>query len=190
MHNSKTLFKRSKNKMSSMDLMQEYQSYVLDLLQHETILSMNTFIQHRQITCLQHSITVSYTSFLICRKLKLNTKAAARAALLHDFFLYDWHITKPKEGLHGFAHPRIALSNATNLFELSALEKDIIVKHMWPLTLGLPRHRESFIITFVDKYCSLVEIFNPRHKPIVLDFSLIEIAVVETSNDKSLNTLL
>ncbi len=172
----KTIFKNSnKNiKKSSTDLMEEYQRCVVDLLQHESIQSMNAFIQHRQITCLQHSITVSYMSFLVCRKLKLNTKAAARAGLLHDFFLYDWHTTKPKEGLHGFVHPRIALSNASDLFELSALEKDIILKHMWPLTLSLPKHRESYVVTFVDKYCSLIEIFNPRHRPIAMDISLFE----------------
>jgi len=170
------MFKLSKKhpKPSLAELEEEYQRLVSDLFQHELIQSMDIFIQHRNITCLQHSITVSYTSFLICRKFKLNTKAAARGALLHDFFLYDWHLTRPQEGLHGFVHPNIALRNASELFELSDLEKDIIVKHMWPLTLSLPRHKESFIVTFVDKYCSLIEMINPRHKPVPFEFKLIK----------------
>ena len=28
---------------------------------------------------------------------------------------------------------------------------------MWPLTIKLPKYKESYIITFVDKYCALQE---------------------------------
>lgn len=119
---------------------------------------MERFIQHRNTNCLEHSINVSYKSYLICRGLGLDYQSAARGGLLHDFFLYDWHITKPKNGLHGLTHPGTALKNADEKFSLNEIEKDIIEKHMWPLTLKLPKYEESFVVSFVDKRCTLREI--------------------------------
>ena len=82
-----------------------------------------------------------------------------RGALLHDYFLYDWH-DKSRENyqrLHGFYHPGIALRNASMEYELTLREKDIIKKHMWPLTVVPPLCREAWIVTTADKYCSLLE---------------------------------
>ena len=41
-------------------------------------------------------------------------------------------------------------------------EKDIIEKHMWPLTLRqVPKYKESFLVSFVDKYTSSCETVVP-----------------------------
>lgn len=138
----------------------EYKKCINDLMQNETVRSMEKFMQHSNVTCLEHSIYVSYISYLICRRLRLDYLSAARGGLLHDFFLYDWHITKPNKGLHGFTHPHTALENANKNFCLNEIEKDIILKHMWPLIIRLPKYKESFIVSFVDKYCTLMEIIK------------------------------
>jgi len=138
----------------------EYENCVKDLVQHEMVLSMKNFLQHGNINCLEHSIYVSYLSYLICRQLALDYRSAARGGLLHDFFLYDWHIAKPYKGLHGFIHPTIALRNANEYFNLNHKEKDIILKHMWPLTISMPSYRETLIVSMVDKYCATMEILN------------------------------
>ena len=52
------------------------------------------------------------------------------------------------------------LKNAEKEFSLNNKEKDIILKHMWPVTLPFPRYIESFIITLTDKYCASKEIFD------------------------------
>ena len=45
------------------------------------------------------------------------------------------------------------------------MEKDIIAKHMWPLTLRkVPKYKESFLISFVDKYTSTSETVVPVAK--------------------------
>lgn len=142
----------------------EYEACVSELISNENVHLMENFIQHSDITCLEHSLNVSYRSYLICRWLGFDYRSAARGGLLHDFFLYDWHITKPKDGLHGFTHPSAALKNANDNFILNKIEKDIIEKHMWPLTIRLPMHKESFIVSFVDKYCSLMEIIKFKNK--------------------------
>ncbi len=112
------------------------------------------------IDCLRHCLQVSYTSFLVCRALGLDSRSAARGALLHDFFLYDWHGPKPYKGLHGFIHPGVALKNARSRFGLGALEEEIIRHHMWPLTLIPPKSKEAWVVLLVDKYCACGEIFD------------------------------
>lgn len=135
----------------------EYEKCIYDLIQHEMVGTMKNFIQHGDINCLEHSLYVSYSSYLICKRLGLDYRSAARGGLLHDFFLYDWHNTKPHKGLHGFVHPNIALQNANRYFNLNDREKDIIQKHMWPLTLRLPRYKEAFVVLLADKYCASME---------------------------------
>jgi uncharacterized protein len=95
--------------------------------------------------------------------MKFDYLSAARGGMLHDFFLYDWHITK-HGGLHGFTHSAAALENADRLFCLNDLEKDIILKHMWPLTIRMPRYKESFVVLIIDKYCASMEIFSLYNK--------------------------
>jgi len=111
---------------------------------------------HHNSSIFEHAEIVSWISYSICKYLNLDYASAARGALLHDFFLYDWrNHDEPelaKEKFHGFEHPKIALENSRKHFNLNKIEEDIIIKHMWPLTLLPPRYRESFIVTFVDKY--------------------------------------
>ena len=145
----------------------EYMEYINDLIQHEKIRLMKNFIQHSDINCLEHSLYVSYISFLVCRKMGLDCRSAARGALLHDFFLYDWHGEKPYKGLHGFKHPNIALQNANKYFDLNSKEQDIIQNHMWPLTIRLPRYKETFIVILADKYCASREIFKFDNREVI-----------------------
>lgn len=84
-----------------------------------------------------------------------------RGALLHDYFLYDWH--EPHHGLHGYTHASLALRNAAQDFAISPIEADVIKKHMWPLNIKPPRYREAMIVTIADKICSAKEVFG---KPI------------------------
>ena len=76
--------------------------------------------------------------------------------------IFNWrnkHVEGQKK-FHLFRHPRIALENALDIFELNDLEKDIILKHMWPLTIIPPRFAEGYIVTLVDKYCATKEFFR------------------------------
>lgn len=79
--------------------------------------------------------------------------------MLHDLFLYDWHTHARETGeyLHGLKHPGRAVENAQEYFGLNDLEKDMILKHMWPLTLIPPKYPESFVICMVDKFCCICE---------------------------------
>jgi len=149
---------RKKSKISK----SEYDNYVSDLMASLNVILMAKFTQHGTVSCLEHSMDVSYYSYVICKKLKLDYRSAARGGLLHDYFLYDWHYSPHR--LHGIRHPRLALINADKDFKLNMLEKDIIKRHMWPLTLLPPRHIESFVVSFVDKYCTIKEVLGSKSR--------------------------
>ena len=78
---------------------------------------------------------------------------------MHDFYLYDWHLDRDtREGFHGFRHPKRALDNAMEHFDLDKKEANIISSHMWPLTFRkIPKNKEAFIVCMADKWCAVME---------------------------------
>lgn len=122
-------------------------------------LSTKQHVQHGKTSVYRHSVSVAYLSYRFAKKLhiKVNYRSLLRGALLHDYFLYDWHAPIPERFLHGYYHPGRALKNAKKHFELNALEEDIIKNHMFPMTIWLPKSREAVIVSLVDKYISTVE---------------------------------
>lgn len=148
-------------------LHQKLREHAEDILSSEKFKSTRDNVQHGSIHVHRHSIDVAKQSLIISKALhlKVNEKEMVRGALLHDYFLYDWH-NKDREDykvLHGFYHPGIALKNAKKDFNLTEREQDIIKKHMWPLTLVyFPRYKESWVVTMADKYCSTLETLKIR----------------------------
>ena len=120
------------------------------------------YVQHRHVSCFDHSVAVAYLSLWIARRLRLRADLSSlvRGALLHDYFLYDWRLREESPRLHGFRHPRIALDNARRDFTLTPREEDIIRKHMFPLTPRPPRYKESVVVTCADKICAVGELMN------------------------------
>ncbi|MCM1136862.1 MAG: HD domain-containing protein [Clostridium sp.] len=137
-----------------------------DILNSENFRSTRNYIQHGSIPVQRHCMDVAAQSIAISNFLGIecSKRELIRGALLHDYFLYDWH-DKTRENyrrLHGFYHPGIALENAEKEYHLTLREKDIIKKHMWPLTFFPPLCREAWIVTAADKYCSLLETLRLR----------------------------
>lgn len=137
---------------------EHFHSCIEDLLNTEPVRRMESFVQHSDVSTLEHSVFVAFVSFVVCKKLHLNYHAAARGALLHDLFLYDWHLPENRGKLHGFKHPAAALKNADKFFHLTDIEKDIIAKHMWPITILPPRYVESLVVSMADKFCASCEV--------------------------------
>ncbi|MDF2537796.1 MAG: hypothetical protein K0S76_817 [Herbinix sp.] len=135
-------------------------NYIQELLQSKEIHEMKKYIQHGNTTTFHHCLLVAYYSYVISHRLPFHfhTKSVARGALLHDFYLYDWHIPDKSHRLHGFIHPGVASKNANQYFNLNKLELNIIESHMWPLTLTkIPKSREALAVCLIDKFCSLAE---------------------------------
>lgn len=150
----------SQNRLNKYLRNKEFYGYIEDIINNNSVLQLKSFTHHYFTTCYDHSIRVAYHNYIICKLLGLNAKAASRGGLLHDLYLYNrkTYVRSKGEKLHGFRHPHIALDNASKLFRLTKTEKDIIVKHMFPLTLKFPKYPESYITTITDKYLCVAEI--------------------------------
>ncbi|HWT75072.1 MAG TPA: HD family phosphohydrolase [Mobilitalea sp.] len=142
-------------------------SYINELLNTEQVKEMQNYIQHGKTSTFTHCLVVSYYCYLAAIRLpfQFDIKSVTRGAMLHDFYLYDWHIPEKSHKLHGFVHPGIALQNARKHFTLNPIEEDIIEKHMWPLTVHkLPVYKEATLVLMIDKYVSLAETL---HIPVI-----------------------
>lgn len=138
------------------------EKYGNDIIHSDNFQMTKAHIQHGNMTVNDHCMSVARYSLILNKKLRLhcNQRDLIRGSLLHDYFLYDWHdkgYVPERKRLHGFWHPGIALRNADKEYQLTDIQRDIIKKHMWPLTIVPPVCRESWVVTGADKYCSLME---------------------------------
>lgn len=120
------------------------------------------YIQHGTTSIFTHCKNVALVSLLIAQifRLRVDRYSLVRGALLHDYFLYDWHDKIVCPHLHGYVHPKIALKNASKVFDLNETEKDIIVHHMFPLSIVPPKTLEGWLVTTADKLCGIYETFK------------------------------
>lgn len=163
---SKAIEKLQKKYEQRKELIGLLREHASDILESDNFRSTRNYIQHGSIPVHRHCIDVANQSIILSKLLGIscNERELIRGALLHDYFLYDWH-DKTRKGyqrLHGFYHPGIALRNARKEYDLTPREQDIIRKHMWPLTVTPPLCREAWIVTCADKYCSLLETLRIR----------------------------
>ena len=137
---------------------------ILKQVEAETrILQSREHIQHGTTTVYEHCVQVAYESYLFAKEhqLQVEMEQLIRGALLHDYFLYDWHIKRKGHHFHGFTHPATALRNAEKEYNLGDIERNIISRHMFPLTVVPPMCREAWLVCLADKYCAVKETFAP-----------------------------
>lgn len=139
----------------------EYLQIVEKILNNRKFIKLKEEKHHHNSNRFNHSLEVSYTTYKICKKLKLNYKSAAKAALLHDFF-FDKEFKNKKQQM--FCHPKKALENAKKITTLTKKEENIITSHMCPIGRHIPKYKESIIVDLVDDYISLKEKFGIDYK--------------------------
>ncbi|MDR0553448.1 MAG: hypothetical protein LBG76_01425 [Treponema sp.] len=142
------------------DIIELFNTLSLDILCNSVFRRSKNYIQHGATSIYEHSIEVAKTSLKFSLFWPVSSRQAlVRAALLHDFFLYDWHDEWKLD--HGFTHPAAAAENAKKYFNISEKEYSLIRTHMWPLTLlHPPKYKEGWIICLSDKIVSLKETLN------------------------------
>ena len=133
---------------------EEFQNLINPILINQEFLKTKDKVHHG-ITRFDHLMRVSYYSYLVTKKLHLNYKETARAALLHDFFLDETEKDSRIKKLQN--HPEYALRNAKKYYELTDREEDIIRAHMFPVTFKPPRYLESWIVDLVDDAAGVYE---------------------------------
>lgn len=146
--------------------------YGKDILLSDNMKSEKNFIQHGTFSVYDHSISVASVCVGMAKffNIKVDKRTLIRGALLHDYFLYDWHIPSTKHGLHGFTYALTAYKNAERDFILNEKEKNMILSHMFPLNMKLPKYKESVILCVSDKLCAIYETADGIYKKILLIF--------------------
>lgn len=139
----------------------EFLRLVRNTIESENFKNLKKIKHHINSNTHKHSLKVAYLCYRhsIKHNSKVDINSLVRGALLHDYFLYDWRKTKNR--LHFFTHPKKAYSNAILDYKnINKIEKDIILRHMFPITLIPPKTREGWIICLYDKIATITDIFK------------------------------
>ena len=141
-----------------MNAIQQFYTYVQDLLADPKVRKMASIAHHTQrISCLDHSLFVSYVGFRLSRLFGGDCRAVTKGGLLHDLYL-STRCRERSMFRHLILHPEMAVRNAQS-FHLTELEAGIIRKHMWPVTITkVPTRREDIIVSLADKICAVAEV--------------------------------
>lgn len=129
------------------------------IIEHEEYQQMRK-IKHHDESVFDHSMKVAFYAYQMAYTHNLDWESTIRGALLHDFFLYKFKKSLSLRIItdsikHAIAHPLIAFENASKYFELNEKEENIIKAHMFPF--GLPKSKEAWIVSYVDKYIAAFE---------------------------------
>ena len=137
---------------------QEFYDLVSDILCSDEFRQMKSHRHHVKSNTRDHSIKVAFLCYLYHKKFSPNIdrRELVRGALLHDYYLYDWHDRSPGTRRHAIAHPRRALNNALKKYpDLTKTQQDMILHHMFPLSPIPPLTREGWVLWIYDKVAAI-----------------------------------
>ena len=139
---------------------EKFHALVEDIYFTEEVQGLERYAQHSTVNRLNHITAVAYMTYCLAENLGADSRAAARGAVLHDLFYYDWHDSNWEHRPSGYRHPGFALVNARILCggTPGKIEENMILRHMWPLTPIPPKYKEGWLLTFADKYCANCEL--------------------------------
>jgi len=143
----------------------KFNEILKDLLNDPNVLLMKNYKAHGKKDVYTHCLDVAKMAYKINNtfSLKADLNTLLTGALLHDFYLYDWHDAKINVKLfemHGYTHPKKACENAIKYFDVDENIQKVIRSHMWPLTFrSFPNSKEAIIVSLADKLCAIKETF-------------------------------
>ncbi len=125
---------------------------------------MKSYRHHIKGNLYDHSVKVAYLCYWHHKTHRMSIDLAefVRGALLHDYYLYDRQDGN-RYRFHWFLHPRRALANAKRHYPgLTDAQKDMIGRHMFPVTPLPPRTRCGWLISYYDKVAALSDLLGRR----------------------------
>ena len=140
------------------------EKYASDILNDDTFKLQKEYLQHGKVSVYDHVIYVADKSLSYAKRLhlKISEKELVRGALLHDYYLYDWHIHGAFYRGHIIRHPKEAAEKARQDFKTSKKEESIIRRHMFPLTITPPRYKEGWLVSWADKTSAVSETLGKK----------------------------
>ncbi len=161
----------------------EYKTIVKDILENSSFKKLQN-IEHHGISRWEHLTKISYRSYIIAKRLKMDYKSVARGGLLHDFYLDGDERNAKKKFLDTFIHPKKALETSINTFELNDIEKNIIISHMFPIYPALPKYKESVLVDIVDKIIGSYEMAREYKYKLNYKFNYLYLCLVFSITSK------
>lgn len=161
--------KKITNKTKAMHKIdRDFITYAVPIIQQGDLWKTDDIRQHGSTTRFTHCVSVAYYSLKIATRLNIHCNAVSlvTGGLLHDYYFYDRHEKNISHLKNSYIHPKVALYNAMRDYNVNALEQNIIVRHMFPITLVPPRHWEGLIVCVTDKICGLAETFGINELPL------------------------
>lgn len=135
----------------------EFFALAHQIIRHEEFAVSRASRRHIRGNHYSHALKTAYLCYRFGRRFPVGASPAelVRGALLHDFCA--------REMANLCTHPRLALENARRLFgELTKTEQDMILRHMFPLTILPPSTRAGWLLWFCDKLAALDDYFCHR----------------------------
>ena len=143
----------------------EFKKLTINIINNDKFKELDNELHHG-ITRFGHSYRVAKWTYKVCKLLHWNYQSATKAALLHDFYVDDdFKGIKPSKILA--IHPDMALKNAKKAFEINELESNIIKSHMFPLSKNLPKYKESWIVSLIDKGVAIYEMYRYKFSLVI-----------------------
>jgi len=147
-------------------LSESFQDITRDILSNKAFLAMQRQPHHGGDNSLYiHSVDTARCAYRLAKRFHLpeeRVRSVTRAALLHDFFGYDWQSERHRrfmrrysgwnrlKHMHAFIHGAHAASRANRVFGLSERQRSAITSHMFPLA-PFPKNSEAWVLTLADK---------------------------------------
>ena len=141
----------------------EFYLMIRDIVSTREFRGMKNYQHHVRGSVYDHSCKVAYLCYRHLKKFgsRTDVRELVRGALLHDFYLYDWHEMKKGNRLHLFTHPRRSLENALSRYpELTPRQRDMIRHHMFPITPVPPHTKAGWLVCFYDKVAAFGDYFG------------------------------
>lgn len=140
---------------------------IQNIIESDEFVKMS-FVQHHIKTSMyDHCLKVAYLCYKHHHRFHCHMELyeLVRAALLHDYFLYDRINKDPGSNInrfvHAFKHANIALNNAIEDYpDLTSAEQNAIKRHMFPLTVVPPTTKCGWLICYYDKIAAVGDYFH------------------------------
>lgn len=154
-------------------LAQSFQEMTEDIITHPLFVQLQNCPHHGGENSLYiHSVDTARCAYRLARRFGMSedrVRAVTRAALLHDFFGYDWQSERHRRfmhrysgwkrlrHMHAFIHGAHAARRADRLFGLDERQRAAITSHMFPLA-PWPKNSEAWVLTLADKLVASKEV--------------------------------